>query len=72
MKTPDNFILEAIKDGVQQKVEIAFEESKNRLIERLEKEKDIIVSGVVLNVMRKVDMADYRDNIIITINKIDK
>lgn len=61
----------AISEGVRQKVEEQYDEYKNKLIERIDRDKDIVCAGIVLNVMSFVQVRDLRTHIEISIKKID-
>ena len=66
-----NLITEAIKNGVKNEVSRRFDEHKKTLIEQLDKDKDMIVSGIVLNITKYIQMDTATDNLVITIRKIE-
>lgn len=74
MITPNTdtlFITNAIRDQVAREVAADFEALKNKMIEDLDRRKDEICSGVVLNVMKYVQMQTINENLVITIKKIE-
>ena len=62
----------AIKQAVQRDTEQAYDDMKKKLIEDLDREKDTIVAGVVLNVMKLVNYETVGQNLVITVKKIEK
>lgn len=67
-----DFISEAIKQGVEREVRAAYDSYIKKLMEDLERDKDTVCAGVVLNVMSRVDMRSIDNNLVITIRKIEK
>lgn len=66
-----SLIDKAIRTEVQRATGIAFDNLKKELIERLDREKDMIVGGVVLGVMKLVDYQTINDRLQITVRKIE-
>lgn len=65
-------IHDAISKAIKKDTETAFEDLKKELIERLDREKDNIISGVVLNVMEYVNYKTIDRNLTITVLKREK
>lgn len=68
----DHIIVDGIKNGVQREVERAFDEHMKQLIKELERDKDTICAGIVLNIMKYVQMQTMQENVVITIRKIEQ
>lgn len=59
----------AIKEAITRDTEALFEEKKKQLIQEIDLRKSEVCAGVVLNVMKHVQMETRMDNLIITIRK---
>lgn len=69
-KPNDTYILNrAIEDAVRKETEAEFHALKQQLIEKLDRERDTIIAGVTLNVMKLVSFETMKDNLIITVRK---
>lgn len=66
-----SFIRENVESGVKTLVSQAFDRKKKELVDELDKEKDILVAGILLNVMKHVQIETLRENIVVTIKKIE-
>ncbi len=64
-----NLIEKAILDAVRKDTEYAFEYLKKELLERLDRERDTIIAGVVLNVSKLVNYQTIGENLVITVRK---
>lgn len=62
----------AIKRNLTEEVSKIFEENKKTMIRELEKKKNEIVAGTVLEISRNISMDSLRDNLTITIRKDNK
>lgn len=63
-------ITQYIKDGIQKEVEKEFDIMKDRLIKDFESKKNEICAGILLSVMKTVDIQRFRDQVIFTIREI--
>lgn len=66
----DTIITNYIKDGIQKEVEKEFDIMKNRLIKDFEIKKNEICAGILLSVMKTIDIQRFEDRIIFTIREI--
>lgn len=64
-------IVDAIKSAIKRNVEAEFEEKKKQLIRDLDLRKDEICAGILIDVMRTVDIQSFNDRVIVTIRKIE-
>lgn len=68
----DTFLItDAVKKAVKYEIEQEYDRNVKELTERLEKQKDIIVSGVLLNLMKHVKMETMGQELVVTIRKLD-
>lgn len=65
-----NIIKKYIEDGIQNEVEKEFDILKDNLIIELERKKNEICAGILLNVMKTVDIQQMQDRIVFTIREI--
>jgi len=63
-----NFISAAIKKEVERR----FDEIKDEFIKEIDREKDKICAGILLNVMGTINVDSMRNQVTITIKKIEK
>ena len=59
----------AIKRNLTEEVSKIFEENKKTMIRELEKKKNEIVAGTVLEISRSIQLDSLQDNLTITIRK---
>lgn len=64
-------LFDAIRRGVQQETERRWEEYKKEFLEKLERDKDMIVAGIVLDVMQHVKMETMGREMVVTVRKIE-
>lgn len=65
----ENFIVHAIKKSLQEKISEKFDILKKDLIIELEKERDKVITGTLLNITREFDIRRSDQNLIVTIIK---
>lgn len=69
-KVPFNQVLvSVIEKAIKEDVEAAWEEKKQRMIEELEREKSKSIAGIVLYVMKTMDIQTIEDRLIITVRQ---
>lgn len=61
------WLIEALK----KEMELEFERIKKEFVDQLDKKKDIIVSGLVLNVSKHMQVQDFGSTLRIEIKKIE-
>ncbi len=59
----------AIIAAVKRDTEVAFDQFRKELTEKLDRERDNIVAGVALNVMKHVQFETMNQNLVITVRK---
>lgn len=69
-QTKPDFIYQAITSAIQKETSRLFEEHKKRMIEELDRDKDIIISGIVLHVAKSIEMQTMKDHLIVTIREL--
>lgn len=65
----DNFLGHAIIKAIEKEAEEIYEKAKEEMVKELEKRKDEVITGTVLNIVRKMDIQDYTNKLIITVSK---
>lgn len=65
-----NLLNQAILDAVKKRTEEHYETLKKELIERLDRERNNIIAGVSLEVMKLVQYQTIQDNLVITVRKL--
>lgn len=58
---------DAMERSLKENLDAKFEELKKGWIEKIDKEKDQILAGIALNVMRMVKFDTFQDNIVLTV-----
>ncbi|MFA5397978.1 MAG: hypothetical protein WC346_18345 [Methanogenium sp.] len=59
-----------IEQGIKQEVEKEFDALKDKLIKDLEMKKNEICAGILLNIMKTIDIQNLNDRVIFTIREI--
>ncbi len=59
-----------IEDGIQIEVEKEFDILKEKLLKDLETKKNEICAGILLNVMKMIDIQQFQDKVVFTIREI--
>ena len=67
--TITDFLIDDIKKAMQNMAEEEFERAKEEMIQRLENKKAEVVSGIVINLMKYVNMHTLTDRLVIEIKK---
>lgn len=67
----EDFVEKAIKQEIDREVAIRFEALKVELLEKLDRDKDTICAGIVLNVVKYVEVQTIGEKVVITIRKIE-
>lgn len=67
-----DLVVEALRRGVREEAKRFFELEKKAMLERFDKEKDMIVSGLTLHIMKMVDFQRLQDRIVITVRNESK
>lgn len=65
-------LADAIRKGVQKQVEDRWEDYKKDFLEKLERDKNQIVAGIVLDVMAHVRYETRGTELLITVRKVDE
>jgi hypothetical protein len=62
-------LMQSIKRAVQEEIELEYERLKKEVVERLDRRKDEVVAGVLISVMKTVQVNTMDDKIVFTIHK---
>lgn len=69
----NNFDFQRIVErAIQMEIELMFEKAKEDFIKNLDKEKDTLVAGVLINMKKTMDIQTSDNRIIFTIREIKK
>ena len=75
MNTESNniqLIEQVVQNGIKVEVGKAFEEHKKQMLEKLDKDKDAIIAGILIDVMKLVEIESMGNKIVFTIRKIEQ
>lgn len=67
-----DWLLKAIKEKVQNEVETVYDEKMKELIKQLNSEKNQIVSGILLDVMKTIKFEQRSEDIVFIIKEIKR
>lgn len=74
METPEqngDYIKEIVKRGIQFEINAEFERQKEEMIKNLDRRKDEIISGILLGVMKSVQINSVGETTTFVIRKLD-
>ncbi len=60
-------IIQYVEDALRREVARSYEVLRKKLLEDLDRDKDILISGIVLNVMKSTDVQMFGERITITV-----
>ena len=68
----EDFLRRAIEKGIADEVSDAYDKLKTELVEKLDRQKDQIVSGICLGIMKHVSMERMGPDLHVVIKKIEE
>ena len=67
-ETPKGDVIRtAIEHGLKVELEAEYEILKKQLIEKLDRQKDVIISGILLHLMKKTSLQTFEEKVVVTI-----
>lgn len=63
----NTFLVDAIKRELKDVIGKRYEDMKADFIKNLDRDKDMAIAGIVLNIQKMIDVQSYNDRLIITV-----
>lgn len=68
----ERLLLDAIRKALHSEMEASWDSIKQGFIERLDRDKDRIIGGIAIDLMKLVNFETIKENIVITVRKIEQ